>query len=625
MVQLLRPLPAGDFAGVIGSDNVTLTGGTANFADPNVGNWQVTATGLSLSGTDAGNYQLSSTIGSTTADITPAPAVVTAQIHDASHALISSGATGSDVHASATISGVGANPTGDVTFTYFSNSTCTNPGAGAGTIPLNSSGVADPSTDITVPGSGLSFRATYNGDTNYTSQVSACQNLEVLPGFISLDNTIFMTDNGSLFTITAEGSPTVTSIVLSGDALPAGVIFTDNGNGTATLSGIPGIATAGIYNLVFTASNGVLPDAVQNFTLTVDQPPAPSISQVDEINTVLPTPDNILSEFEVVTINVTRFAVTFDQNVLSVGSGDAAYGDSVLNPGNFLLVRANGSVFDTVSCEEGVTGADTGISIDAVSYDDNGGFGPFVATLNVNSRFPLSNGIYRLFVCGTTSITNLSGLALAGNGQPGTDFIRNFIVNLSTGGGGNGRNLRGSTGITINANLVPTTGFAPGRVTDIPKQPQSATYAASSYLSLNLPSLHINVPIVGVPYAGTSWDVTWLGNNAGYLEGTAYPTWTGNTVLTGHVTDPNGDPGLFANVKDLKVGDKAYIHSDGLVYVYEVRENRLIFPTSIATLIDHREYDWLTLVTCESYNERLNKFTYRRMVRAVLISVIPEN
>ena len=180
--------------------------------------------------------------------------------------------------------------------------------------------------------------------------------------------------------------------------------------------------------------------------------------------------------------------------MLSVGSGDAAYGDSVLNPGNFLLVRANGSVFDTVSCEEGVTGADTGISIDAVSYDDNGGFGPFVATLNVDRGFPLSNGIYRLFVCGTTSITNLSGLALAGNGQPGTDFIRNFIVDLSTGGGGNGRNLRGSTGITINANLVPTTGFAPGRVTDIPKQPQSATYAASSYLSLNLPSLHINVP-----------------------------------------------------------------------------------------------------------------------------------
>lgn len=611
--------------GVIGSDDVILIGGTANFANPNVGTWQVTTTGLSLSGANVDNYQLSSTSGTTTANITPGPVVVTTQIHGTSHATIVSSAIGNDVHAIATVSGVGITPTGDVTFTYFTNSTCTGPGAGAGTIPLDGSGLADPSIDVTVPSSGLSFHATYNGSTNYTSQVSACQNLEVLPGFTSSDNTTFMTDNGNLFTIMAEGSPAVTSISLSGDALPAGVTFNDNGDGTATLTGMPEITTAGNYSLVFTASNGVSPDAVQNFTLIVDQPPAPSISQIDGINTDLPTPDNILSEFEVVTLNVTRFIVTFDQNVLSVGSEDEAFDDSVFNPNNFLLLRASGNVFETVSCEEGIAGADTRISIDSITYDNNGGFGPFVATLNINSGFPLSNGIYRLYVCGSTSITNLSGLPLAGNGQPGTDFIRNFIINLSTGGGGNGRNLRGGSGITINASLIPTTGFAPGHVTVPSTQPQMVTYAANSSLRLDIPSLRINAPIVGVPYTDSSWDVTWLGNNTGYLEGTAYPTWAGNTVLTGHVTDPNGDPGLFANIRDLKVGDKVYIHSDGLLYVYEVRENRLIFPTSIPTLLMHKDYDWITLVTCETYSEKLKKFLYRRMLRAVLISVILEN
>src|SRR5207249_10857712 len=45
-------------SGVIGSDNVSLTGGTATFADKTVGNGKtVTATGLSLSGADAGRSQ----------------------------------------------------------------------------------------------------------------------------------------------------------------------------------------------------------------------------------------------------------------------------------------------------------------------------------------------------------------------------------------------------------------------------------------------------------------------------------------------------------------------------------------------------------------------------------------
>ena len=59
-------------AGIVGTDDVTLgTSGTATFATPNVGNGiTVTATGLALSGADAGNYVLSSTTATTTADIT---------------------------------------------------------------------------------------------------------------------------------------------------------------------------------------------------------------------------------------------------------------------------------------------------------------------------------------------------------------------------------------------------------------------------------------------------------------------------------------------------------------------------------------------------------------------------
>src|SRR5204863_1658201 len=66
-------------SGVVGSDTVSLSGGTASFASKTVGAAKtVTATGLSLSGADAANYQLASTTASTTAAITARALVVSA-------------------------------------------------------------------------------------------------------------------------------------------------------------------------------------------------------------------------------------------------------------------------------------------------------------------------------------------------------------------------------------------------------------------------------------------------------------------------------------------------------------------------------------------------------------------
>ena len=45
--------------------------------------------------------------------------------------------------------------------------------------------------------------------------------------------------------------------------------FTDNGDGTATLTGMPAAGSAGSYALTFTATNGVGTPASQNFTLMV--------------------------------------------------------------------------------------------------------------------------------------------------------------------------------------------------------------------------------------------------------------------------------------------------------------------------------------------------------------------
>jgi hypothetical protein len=55
--------------------------------------------------------------------------------------------------------------------------------------------------------------------------------------------------------------------------LPKGLTWTDNGNGTATLAGTPGVNQGGVYDLNFSATNSI-GSAKQAFTLTVDQAPA---------------------------------------------------------------------------------------------------------------------------------------------------------------------------------------------------------------------------------------------------------------------------------------------------------------------------------------------------------------
>ena len=67
--------------------------------------------------------------------------------------------------------------------------------------------------------------------------------------------------------MTTTGFPT--SALTETGALPTGVTFVDNGDGTATLAGTPAAGTGGTYPLTITAANGVVPDATQSFTLTV--------------------------------------------------------------------------------------------------------------------------------------------------------------------------------------------------------------------------------------------------------------------------------------------------------------------------------------------------------------------
>ena len=177
-----------------------------------------------------------------------------------------------------------------------------------------------------------------------------------------------------------------------------------------------------------------------------------------------------------------------------------------------------------------------------------------------------------------------------------------------------------SASLDITAPQLPATGFAPGRVTALPRQPAELDYVNLSGLWLQIPRLGVGMSIVGIPLMDEGWDLTWLSNQAGWLEGTAYPTWSGNTALTAHAVTPDGLPGPFSRLADLRWGDQVILQAFGQEYVYEVRQARTVRPTDLSVL-RHEELDWLTLLTCAVYEESTDSYRARVAVRAVLIEV----
>ncbi|MGD8456138.1 MAG: sortase [Anaerolineales bacterium] len=300
-----------------------------------------------------------------------------------------------------------------------------------------------------------------------------------------------------------------------------------------------------------------------------------------------------------VTGSVTEIEVEFNKDVNNPGSSDP---DGVTNPANYLLIQTGtDEVYDTTACNS-VSGSDVVIPTGPVTYDNNGGAGPYIATVTVNNGSKLPVGEYRLFVCGSTSIVDQNLVDLAGDGvTSGTDLLRTF---------------------NVAAEGLPATGFPPGILSILPDQPADRTYTDSGII-LEVPSLGLEIPIVGVPLTEDGWEVAWLGQNAGYLEGTAFPTTAGNTGITAHVWDADNNPGPFAKLKNLRHGSVIKLHAWGYVYTYAVRYNYLTTPGN-STPLRHEDYDWITLLTCERYSPTYETYRFRRVVRAVLIDVSPE-
>ncbi|MBK6647638.1 MAG: sortase [Anaerolineales bacterium] len=435
------------------------------------------------------------------------------------------------------------------------------------------------------------------------------------------------------WTLTATGPSTVSGIEVDAAITSAGV---SAGNYTLTESG-----PANYTQTAITCTGGADTDGSDGLTLALGEVVTCTFFNDDDVpvllvpnvNSAPDTGDATIAENEVIlnTLNVNQITVQFNWDADNPAGTSGT--DDVDNPENYILLYSAAGAFNTPSCAVvaagGVVAPDIRIPVTTVTYSDGGGSGPFIATLNLSSA--LTNaGYYRLFVCGTTSIVLAADptVALSGNGAAGTDFIRNFQISVPSAGGGAGAG-RGGDDTKISALAIaalPATGFAPNRVTVLPEQPADLAYADLGDLWIEIPALGVKEPIVGVPQtAEGEWDVTWLANNIGWLNGTAFPTWEGNSVVTAHVTNADGLEGPFANLKKLKYGDQIIVHLYDEKYTFEVRNSRLSRPYTTSFAFEHlEEQSYLTLITCQYYLPKSDSYYFRRVVRAVLVKVESE-
>ena len=209
-------------------------------------------------------------------------------------------------------------------------------------------------------------------------------------------------------------------------------------------------------------------------------------------------------------------------------------------------------------------------------------------------------------------------LTITGGPPPPNTGVGGTPTNPPTTGGGQ-PDSPAARAATNNAFLIPVTGFKAHVETDLSQVPQE-TYMATGDVTLEIPSLKVKIPVVGVPKKNGTWNVAWLGNAAGWLEGSAFPSWKGNSVLTSHVYLANGLPGPFVNLNQLKFGDKVYVYAYGEKYTFEVQTNAVVAPTD-RSVMKHEDKPWLTLITCKDYDEKTDTYKQRVVVRAVLVEV----
>jgi len=262
--------------GKVGSDVVTVTNGTASFANKNIGTGKpVTFTGFTLSGTDAGNYTLSAQPASVTANITAKPLTLTVTSITATNKVYD-GTTTAEIHGTDNI--IGKVSGDDITIVkgnasfndknVGTNKPVTFKGFSYGGADINNYTVSEIDTISGVTANITAKPVTITGVTAISRIDNGTTTVELtggtLNGVLSGDVVGFTLGNGTIASATAgTNKPVTTDIKLTGtDA--SNYNLTQPTNITVTITAAPSSSSSSVVpssSSVVPSSSSVVPSS----------------------------------------------------------------------------------------------------------------------------------------------------------------------------------------------------------------------------------------------------------------------------------------------------------------------------------------------------------------------------
>jgi CSLREA domain-containing protein len=252
------------------------------------------------------------------------------------------------------------------------------------------------------------------------------------------------------FTVITTAYPTA-SLSETG-SLPNGVTFTDNGNGTASLAGTPALGSAGSYPFVITASNGVSPNAMQNFTLTVSLPPTYVVTTNGDDATGTPSDCPIPSSGNTCTLRDALAAVA------AAGAGNITFDPTAFATAQTITLTNGTLNVPTMTTITGATSG-SGATLSNLVTVAGGGPGSDFPVFNVTSS-AIGAKIANLIITNGYSSTTYAGGILNGY-QSGLTVINSTISgNSSTSSAAGIFNDYGATLTVIDSSISSNAGAA---------------------------------------------------------------------------------------------------------------------------------------------------------------------